>query len=180
MLAGSCGHDKQKKTCLFNLANHRQGPWGPHRCPPASEWGKELTLLEYSLFSRVLFRPPVILAVTRADGHRHLTVTGEETEAESQGFAQGQDRRVSQCMLGGIMITRSLGVQLLFYGCLIYSTHLPIPYVTPHSQFPVISVLNRGQGQSRRGHLKEADMSRKQPSHLSYTSFYFTFKFLIS
>lgn len=97
--------------------------------------GKELTLLEYSLFSRVLSRPPDILAVTRADGQHHRTVTGEETEAETEGLAQGQDRRVSECMLGGITIARSLGVQLLLYGCLIYSAHLPIPSVTPTPHF---------------------------------------------
>lgn len=115
--------------------------------------GKELTLLEYSLFSRVLSRPPVILAVTRADGQHHLTVTGEETEAETEGLAQGQDRRVSECMLGA-----SLWMPYLLRP----SAHL---LCNPHSQFPVISVLNCGQGQSRWGHLKEADMSRKQPSH---------------
>lgn len=58
---------------------------------------KKLTLLECSLFSEVLCRPPVTLTVTRADGQSRLAVTGEEIEAESEGFAQGQESFRGAC-----------------------------------------------------------------------------------
>lgn len=81
--AGSCGSDKWKKNCLFNLANSGQGPRGSHRCPPASQWSKAHVAGTLRGFPRA--------SPTAYFSHGNLgrwaepasQVTGEETEAES-------------------------------------------------------------------------------------------------
>ena len=66
--AGSCGSDKWKKNCLFNLANSGQGPRGSHRCPPASQWSKAHVAGTLPVFPRAPLRQPISLTVTWAGG----------------------------------------------------------------------------------------------------------------
>lgn len=62
--ADSCGSDRQKKNCLFNLANNGHGPEGSHRCPPASQRKKAHAARTRLMFSKVPLQQPVRLAIS--------------------------------------------------------------------------------------------------------------------